>query len=197
MFTGIITDIGTVIACERSTHDTQLHIRTRYDTATIALGASIACNGICLTVTQLGDDWFAVLASAETARVTNLNQWQTGSSINLERALRIGDELGGHFVSGHVDGTAPIESITPVGESHQLVIRVPDALQYFIAPKGSVTLDGIALTVNDVSDNRITLNIIPHSWEHTNLSQRKPGDALNLEIDPLARITARLLESHA
>lgn len=195
MFTGIITDIGDIIACEREGADTHLSIRTAYDTATIALGASIACSGICLTVTELGEDWFAVMASAETHRVTNLSGWNVGTCINLERALRMGDELGGHIVSGHVDGLAILERLEAVGESWQLTMRAPADLARYIARKGSVALDGISLTVNHVEGERFGVNIIPHTWQHTTLSDRKAGDALNLEIDLFARYLERLQES--
>lgn len=197
MFTGIITDIGEVIACERTQQDTHLRIRTAYDTASIALGASIACSGICLTVTETGADWFAVTASAETARITTLHTWNNGTRIHLERALKVGDELGGHFVSGHVDGITTLALIEAVGESHSLTFSLPESLRYYVSHKGSVTLDGISLTVNDVSDTDFTVMIIPHTWTHTTLSQRQVGDALNLEIDPLARVAARLMEARA
>ncbi len=196
MFTGIITDIGQIIAQEPSGADTHLRIRTAYDMQSIALGASIACNGICLTVTEKGNDWFAVTASADTARVTTLGAWATGNRINLERALRIGDEIGGHLVSGHVDGIARLQSITPVGESHQLTLTAPAALSRYISRKGSITLDGVSLTVNAVDGASFSVTLIPHSWSHTTLSDRQTGDSLNLEVDMFARILERLNESH-
>jgi riboflavin synthase len=195
MFTGIITDIGQIIAQEPSGADTHLRIRTAYDTKSVALGASIACNGICLTVTEKGNDWFAVTASADTASVTTLGAWATGTRINLERALRIGDEIGGHLVSGHVDGIATLQSITPVGKSHQLTLTAPDALSRYISRKGSVTLDGVSLTVNAVDGASFSVTLIPHSWAHTSLSDRQTGDSLNLEVDMFARILERLNES--
>ena len=193
MFTGIITDIGTIKEIA-SKGDWRLTIQTTYPTDGIALGASIACSGICLTVTDKGDDWFAVEASEETRSRTTLGTWEEGMRINLERALKLGDELGGHLVSGHVDGVATILSITPDHDSHRLTIGAPDDLQYFIAEKGSVTLDGISLTVNKVDGAQFEVNIIPHTWEHTTLHEKKAGDSLNLEIDQLARYLARLNE---
>ena len=195
MFTGIITDIGEIIGCERNGNDTRLRIRTNQPTDSIALGASIACNGICLTVTETGAGWFAVTASAETAAVTTLSGWDVGSKINLERALKMGDELGGHLVSGHVDGTATLESIEPAGESYKLTLSAPKALARYIARKGSVALDGISLTVNAVEGDRFTVNIIPHTWAQTGLQHCTQGSALNLEIDLMARYLERLQET--
>ena len=192
MFTGIITDIGEIIACDKRGDDTHLRIRTAYDTSGIDLGASIACSGICLTVTQLGEDWFAVMASAETASITTLAGWAIGTTLNLERALCMGDELGGHIVSGHVDGLASLESIQQVGESWKLTLLAPPEVSRYIARKGSVTLDGISLTVNSVEGDAFSVNIIPHTWEQTTLSQRKADDTLNLEIDLFARYLERL-----
>ena len=192
MFTGIISDIGQIISCKRSAEETHLRIRTRYDTSAIAIGASIACSGICLTVTECGEDWFAATASAETARITTLSNWQEGNSINLERALKMGDELGGHIVSGHVDGLATLERIETVGESTKLTLTAPADLVRYIVRKGSVALDGISLTVNEVSGAQFSVMIIPHTWQHTTLSQRRLGDTLNLEIDLFARYLERL-----
>ena len=192
MFTGIITDIGEIASLTRTGDDTYLRIRTAYETQIIVLGASIACNGICLTVTELGADWFVATASAETARITTLSGWQEGDTINLERALKMGDELGGHLVSGHVDGVAVLESVTPSGDSHALRFRAPNALSRYIARKGSVTLDGISLTVNSVEDDCFSVMIIPHTWAHTTLRQRQVGDTLNLEVDLFARYLERL-----
>ena len=159
----------------------------------VALGASIACSGCCLTVVGKNRKNFAVDVSAETLSKTNLGSWQTGTDINLEPSMKVGDELGGHIVSGHVDGLAIIESITPDGDSHRLKIRAPAELKHFIASKGSVSLDGISLTVNEVDDDVFGINVIPHTWQVTTLRHREPGDLLNLEIDLLARYVARIL----
>ncbi len=194
MFTGIITDIGEITALERIGDDTHPRIRTAYDTSAIALGASIACSGICLTVTELGNDWFAVMASAETARITNLSSWQLGQKLNLERALCMGDELGGHIVSGHVDGLASLDSIEQAGESYKLTLTAPPALSRYIARKGSVALDGISLTVNAVENDQFSVNIIPHTWQHTTLATRNAGDELNLEIDLFPRQSERKID---
>ncbi len=200
MFTGIITDIGTVRSVE-ARGDTRFVIGTTYDMATVATGASIACSGCCLTVTDKGKDgdgnWFAVDASAETLGATNARDWQTGTRLNLERALRIGDELGGHIVSGHVDGTAQVVSATPEGDSLRLIFETSDDLARFIAPKGSVTLDGVSLTVNKVEGTRFGVNIIPHTQSETTLGALLPETAVNLEIDVLARYVARLEDARA
>ena len=193
MFTGIITAIGTIDHLEKQ-GDWQLRIKTPWDCREIALGASIACSGVCLTVTETGDDWFAVAASQETLDLTTISSWQVGTKINLERALAMGEELGGHIVSGHVDGLAELISITPENDSHRLVLRAPSSLAPFIAAKGSVTLDGISLTVNQVDDTLFTINIIEHTWAQTTLAERQLLDKVNLEIDMLARYVARLLD---
>jgi riboflavin synthase len=193
MFTGIITDIGTIIDF-RKEGDVIYRIKTHYDTEIVALGASIACDGCCLTVIQKGADWFEMQASLETLSKTNLGGWKIGTRINLERALKMGDELGGHIVSGHVDGLVKVVSIEPVGGSWKITFNAPEALKRFIAPKGSVTLNGVSLTVNDVKDNHFSVNIIPHTWEVTTFGQLKAGDDVNLEIDMLARYMARMLE---
>lgn len=197
MFTGIITDIGT-IAERQDAGDATFRITTAYAPEGIALGASIACSGICLTVTDRGDNgglhWFSVTASQETLRVTTARDWKPGTRINLERALKVGDELGGHFVSGHVDGTGTVRAVTPVGDSHRLEVELPENLLPFMAAKGSVTLDGVSLTVNTVEDNRIGLNIIPHTWAHTTLYCAEPGGRLNVEVDVLARYLSRMRE---
>ena len=193
MFTGIITAIGTVSSIETD-GDWQFVIKTPWDCDGIDLGASIACSGVCLTVTETGANWFKVAASKETLDLTTLSDWQVGTSINLERALAMGDELGGHIVSGHVDGLAQLLSVTPENNSHRLVLRAPEALAGFIAAKGSVTLDGVSLTVNAVEGTSFHINLISHSWENTTLSLRKPHDKINLEIDMLARYVARLLD---
>lgn len=193
MFTGIITAIGNVSKIEQD-GDWILRIKTPWDCAQIDLGASIACSGVCLTVVERADDWFQVAVSAESIDRTTIGTWQVGSQINLERALALGDELGGHIVSGHVDGLAKLLSITPSGDSHKLVFDVPDALAGFIAEKGSVALDGISLTVNMVEDTQFAVNIIEHSWSNTTLADRRVGDMVNLEIDMLARYVARLMQ---
>ena len=191
MFTGIITDIGTVKTVIRR-GDTRFDIRTAYDLATVDMGASIACNGCCLTVIDKGPDWFAIEASAETLSKTTLGNWKQGTRINLERALRVGDELGGHIVSGHVDGVGEIVSITPDGDSQRFRFRVPAALARFIAPKGSVAVDGTSLTVNEVEGCKFGVNIIPHTQAVTTWGLARPGQAVNIEIDMLARYVARL-----
>lgn len=193
MFTGIITAIGTIKAIAKQ-GDWQMVIHTPWDCRAIDLGASIACSGVCLTVIETGDDWFKVAASQETLDLTSISGWQEGTRINLERALAMGDELGGHIVSGHVDGLAEVIDITPENDSHRISLRAPHALSAFIAAKGSVTLDGISLTVNKVSGDDFFVNIIEHSWHNTTLADRKAGDVVNLEIDMLARYVARLLE---
>lgn len=193
MFTGIVTDIGDIRSLERR-GDLRARIGTRYDTAGIDIGASIACSGVCLTVVQLGPDWFDVEISAETLDKTNIGQWAVGQKINLERALKVGDELGGHIVSGHVDGLAEIIEMRPEGDSVRFVFDAPRDLARFIAPKGSVALDGTSLTVNEVEDTRFGVNIIPHTQEVTTWGASKVGDTVNLEIDTLARYVARLAE---
>jgi riboflavin synthase len=193
MFTGIITDIGTVRAV-RKAGDTRFEITTGYDLGTVDMGASIACNGCCLTVIEKGPDWFAIQASAETLSKTTLGDWATGTRINLERALKIGDELGGHIVSGHVDGLGEIVSITPEGDSQRFRFRVPHELARFIAPKGSVAIDGTSLTVNEVEGNVFGVNIIPHTQSATTWGTMKVGQRVNIEIDMLARYVARLTE---
>ena len=193
MFTGIITDVGIVRKIETA-GDTRFDITTGYDLQTVALGASIACNGVCLTVIETGEDWFAVQASGETLAVTTLGALAQGDRLNLERALCLGDELGGHLVSGHVDGKAELVSVIPEGESLRMTLRAPDVLKKYIAPKGSVTLDGISLTVNEVDDRDFGINIIPHTRQMTTLSFVKPGDVLNLEIDMLARYVERMMK---
>ena len=197
MFTGIVTGIGTVRAITPigSGADMRLEITTPWtDHATIAIGASIACSGCCLTAIELGPDWFAVTASQETLSLTTLGRWKVGSQINLERALKLGDELGGHIVSGHVDGLGDVVSATPDHGSTRWVFRVPTALARFIAQKGSVTIDGVSLTVNDAGPDSFGVNIIPHTAEVTTFGLLKPGDQTNIEIDTLARYVARLQE---
>ncbi|MEN8684248.1 riboflavin synthase [Marivita sp.] len=193
MFTGIVTDMGNIRSLERR-GDLRARIGTSYDTQGIDIGASIACSGVCLTVVQLGPDWFDVEISAETLDKTNVGKWVEGQTINLERALKVGDELGGHIVSGHVDGLAEIVDMRPEGDSVRYTFEAPRNLARFIAPKGSVALDGTSLTVNEVDDTRFGVNIIPHTQEVTTWGASKVGDKVNLEIDTLARYVARLAE---
>ncbi|WP_420588022.1 riboflavin synthase [Marivita sp.] len=193
MFTGIVTDMGNIRSLERR-GDLRARIGTSYDTQGIDIGASIACSGVCLTVVQLGPDWFDVEISAETLDKTNVGKWVEGQTINLERALKVGDELGGHIVSGHVDGLAEIVDMRPEGDSVRYTFEAPRNLARFIASKGSVALDGTSLTVNEVDDTRFGVNIIPHTQEVTTWGASKVGDKVNLEIDTLARYVARLAE---
>ena len=193
MFTGIISAIGCLeVIVDKG--DRQLRISCGWDCQTIEIGSSIACSGICLTVVNVGDQWFEVVASAETMAVSTLGGWQVGTSINLERALRLGDELGGHIVSGHVDGLAQIVSITPNGDSHIVWLDSPESLAPYIATKGSVTLDGVSLTVNEVKGTVFSVNIIQHSWNVTCWRESEKGQMMNMEIDMLARYVARLAE---
>jgi riboflavin synthase len=193
MFTGIITDIGTVRRVERR-GDTRYVIQTRYRTEEIDIGASIACSGVCLTVVDKDKDSFSVDVSAETLSRTNLGAWKEGTRINLERALRMGDELGGHVVSGHIDGVGEIVSVTAEGDSQRYRFRAPENIARFIAPKGSVAIDGTSLTVNEVNGTAFGVNIIPHTQAVTTWGHAKPGDTVNIEIDMLARYVARLAE---
>ena len=194
MFTGIITDVGTIAELEQQ-GDLRARIRTGYDTSTIDLGASIASDGVCLTVIALGDDWYDVQISAETVSKTNLDNWAVGKRVNLERALKVGDELGGHIVSGHVDGVAEVVKMEDEGDSTRVTLRAPEALARFIAPKGSVALNGTSLTVNDVDGCDFGINFIPHTKEVTTWGDVAMGDRINLEIDTLARYVARLHEA--
>ena len=194
MFTGLITDVGRLRSRKPLEKGARIEIETAYAMADIATGASIACSGVCLTVVDKGADWFAVDVSAETLAMTTLDDWQPGRRINLERALRIGDELGGHIVSGHVDGVAEVTARIPEGESTRFTIKPPRALLRYIAPKGSVALDGISLTVNEVGAMDFGVCIIPHTAEMTTFGDVEPGAPVNLEIDMLARYVARLLE---
>jgi len=193
MFTGIITDLGKVREREPGAV-TRLVIETRYDTAGIDVGASVACNGCCLSVVEKGPGWLAFEASNETLTVTTLGDWKVGSPVNLERALRLGDELGGHLVSGHVDGVGRIKSVRQDGASVRLTVSAPKALARFIAPKGSIAMDGVSLTVNEVEGVDFGVNIIPITLEATNLGGARVGDRVNLEIDMMARYLARLTE---
>lgn len=210
MFTGIISNIGIITKAQQS-GDLRLTIACSFAPETIKLGDSIACNGVCLTVMEYGvwsvecgrnesssvirhpSSYFTVELSAETVNCTAANQWQIGKKLNLERSLKIGDTLDGHLVSGHVDGMAIIQNIEKSGDSHILTLNAPLELSRFIAGKGSVTLDGISLTVNNVKNNSFSVNIIPHTWQNTTMHERKIGDKLNLEIDMLARYVARLM----
>jgi riboflavin synthase len=196
MFTGIVTDVGTVRSAEQR-GDLRVVIETSYDTGTIDLGASIACSGVCLTVVDKGEDWFAVDVSGETVSRTAAHLWREGAKVNLERSLRLGDELGGHIVTGHVDAVATVAEVTPEGDSLRIGINAPTALGPMIAAKGSIALDGVSLTVNEVSDAgddaHFTVNIIPHTAHHTTLCDLAPGRQLNVEIDVLARYIDRML----
>jgi len=193
MFTGIITDIGTVTELERR-GDLRARIATHYDTAGIDIGASIASDGVCLTVIDLGPDWYDVEISAETLSKTNIGGWTEGQKVNLERALKVGDELGGHIVSGHVDGVAEVIGVEDEGDSTRISFRAPHALARFIAPKGSVALNGTSLTVNEVDGDTFGINVIPHTQAVTTWGAVKVGDRINLEVDTLARYVARLNE---
>jgi riboflavin synthase len=201
MFTGIITAVGEISEVVRGREGQDMRAVIRTPPAFLAaqggtaIGASIACSGCCLTATDLGADWFAVDVSGESIARTTLGAWEPGTRINLERSLRLGDELGGHLVSGHVDGLGEMLSVTPEGGSLRLLFRVPAPLHRFIAPKGSVAIDGVSLTVNEVAGAEFGVNIIPHTAEHTTLGLRRPGDAVHIEIDMLARYVARLTET--
>lgn len=195
MFTGIITDIGEVTELSRN-GDTRMAIRTAYDTSTIEFGASIACSGVCLTVVDKGENWFSVDISAETLSCTVLGDWKAGTRVNLERALKVGEELGGHLVTGHVDGVGEVISVEAEGDSKKFTFTAPQDLKSFIAAKGSVTINGASLTVNEVTDENdrtlFCINIIPHTQEKTTFSDLAAGDAVNIEIDILARYVARM-----
>ncbi|MGF7169922.1 riboflavin synthase [Sphingobium xanthum] len=197
MFTGIVTDIGTIRSAEQR-GDLRLIIGCHFDMVTVAIGASIACSGVCLTVVDKGPDWFAVDLSAETVSRTAQGAWGEGRALNLERALKIGDELGGHIVTGHVDGIGEVAAIAIEGDSHRVTIRVPADLAPYIAPKGSITIDGVSLTVNTVTDGpggtTFGLNIIPHTWSVTTFGALTVGQPVNLEIDVLARYLHRMRE---
>lgn len=194
MFTGIITDIGRVASVEKKQGgDTRLGIYTNFDLSKTDIGASIACSGCCLTVVKKIDDIFFVDVSAESLSKTTIGAWTDGTKVNLEQALKMGDELGGHIVSGHIDGLAILVDITPEDGSHRLTFEAPKELGGFIAPKGSVTLDGVSLTVNEVDGNRFGVNIIPHTWDKTTLGDLKADGLVHIEIDMLARYVARAL----
>ena len=195
MFTGIITDVGEIIELEKR-GDLRARIKTNYDAKRIAFGASIACDGICLTAVDFGDNWFDVEISAETVSKTIIGSglWEINYKVNLERSLKVGDELGGHIVSGHVDGIATVSSIVDEGDSTRFTFEAPMELARFIAPKGSVALNGTSLTVNEVKENAFGINLVPHTKKVTSWNKTQLGDPINLEIDTLARYVARLAE---
>ncbi|MDP7546992.1 MAG: riboflavin synthase [Alphaproteobacteria bacterium] len=193
MFTGIVTDIGRVDKVEAG-GDTKFVIASQYDSALIAIGASICCSGVCLTVVDKAPGWFSVTASAETLACSNLAGWEIGTAINLERALKVGDELGGHIVSGHVDGVVEIAAIQSDGDSLRFRFTLPDELAPYIASKGSVCLNGVSLTVNEVDEGGFGINVIPHTQAMTTFGTARAGDRVNLEIDVLARYVARLAQ---
>jgi riboflavin synthase len=195
MFTGIVTDIGTVRRVERGNGGATLTIATAYDTSAIPLGASIGCAGVCLTATALQPGAFTVDASAETLSCSTLGDWREGRRINLEQAMKLGDEMGGHLVLGHVDGVARLVERRPDGDSVRFTIEAPDELAPFIASKGSVALDGVSLTVNEVAGAVLGVNIIPHTLAHTTFGDAGPGTRINLEIDLIARYVQRLLQA--
>lgn len=200
MFTGIVTDIGEVVSAEQR-GDLRLKIRTGYDLSTVELGASIACSGVCLTVVDRGDNWFAVDVSSETISRTAKDMWVEGARLNLERPLRMGDELGGHIVTGHVDSVGEVIGVCPEGDSNRIGIRVDRSLAPAIAQKGSISLDGVSLTVNDVRDvedgTHFSVNIIPHTAHETTLGDLARGRQLNVEIDVIARYIDRMLAARA
>ena len=200
MFTGIVTDVGEVVSAEQR-GDLRLRIRTGYDLSTIDLGASIACSGVCLTVVDKGEDWFAVDVSAETVSRTASEMWSEGARLNLERSLRMGDELGGHIVTGHVDSVGQVIGVCPEGDSRKIGIRVGRELAPAIAKKGSIALDGVSLTVNDVRDaedgTHFSVNIIPHTAQKTTLGDLAVGKQLNVEIDVISRYLDRMIAARA
>jgi len=195
MFTGIVTDVGKVRAVRDTDRDRRFEIETAFDLATLEIGASIAHAGCCLTVVEKGQNWFAVEVSGETLERTTLGEWREGRPVNLERSARVGDELGGHIVSGHVDGVGEIISISSEGGSRRVKVRVPRPLHRYIAPKGSIAIEGVSLTVNEVEDDVFGVNLIPHTWEVTTLGGLSVGSKVNLEIDMLARYLARWRET--
>jgi riboflavin synthase len=195
MFTGIVTDVGRIRSIRDTNRDRRFEIQTGLDLSSVDLGASISHAGCCLTVVDKGPDWFAVEVSGETLSKTTLGQWREGAPVNLERAARLGDELGGHIVSGHVDGVGEVLSVEPEGGSRRIRIRAPAPLHRYIAPKGSIAVEGVSLTVNEVEGEVFGVNIIPHTWEVTTLAALAAGDRVNLEIDMLARYLARWQET--
>ena len=194
MFTGIVTDVGRIARIDQLEVGRRLMIETAYDTSGIALGASIACNGACLTAVEMTSGYFAVDVSGETLDKTTIGGWQIGTKINLERALRAADELGGHLVLGHVDAVGTVTRLEAEGENHRLGIEVLDDLKHYVASKGSITVDGVSLTVNEVDDRVFGVNIIPHTWDYTSFADLTSGAKVNLEVDVIARYVARLLE---
>lgn len=197
MFTGIIRDIGEVITLDKKGGHWRIEIKCNLDLAQAEIGASIACSGCCLTVVEKTQDSFTVDVSLETLDKTGIGDWEIGTKVNLEPSLKLGDELGGHLVSGHVDAQGHIDSIEEAGDSWKVTISVPDEFAKYMAPKGSVTVDGISLTVNTVSGNSFDVNIIPHTWEVTTLGGRVAGQQINIEIDQIARYVDRLLSAGA
>lgn len=193
MFTGLIQDIGTIMAIDKA-GDWRVKIRTKLDLSQIRPGASMACAGICLSVIGLDDTSFDVQVSEETRRITEVELWETGTRLNLETSLKLGDEIGGHFVFGHVDGLATLEEVYKVSESHLMRFKIPAECESMLASKGSVSLDGVSLTINNVSKDDFTVNIIPHTWDHTTLKLLQPGDNVHFEADMLARYVARQTE---
>ena len=196
MFTGIVTHIGSVRQIIKG-GDTRLEITVPFETGDLDIGASVACSGSCMTVIEKGADWFAVSVSGESLAKTTLGRWHRGTAVNLERALKAGDEIGGHIVSGHVDGVGALVSMAREGDSTRMTFEAPEGLRRFIASKGSITIDGISLTVNDVGSTTFDINVIPHTQVITTLGERQVGDAVNLEIDMLARYVARLQDYDA
>ncbi len=195
MFTGIVTDVGRVREVRDTARDRRFEIETRYDMAGVEIGASISHSGCCLTVVEKGWDWFAVEVSGETLSATTLGGWTVGHSVNLERAARLGEELSGHIVTGHVDGVGEVISVSPEGGSHRVRLQAPRPLHRFVASKGSIAVDGVSLTVNAVHGDIFEVNIIPHTWERTTLGRLAQGGRVNLEIDILARYVARWRET--
>lgn len=195
MFTGIVTDVGRVREVRDTARDRRFEIETRYDMAGVEIGASISHSGCCLTVVEKGWDWFAVEVSGETLSATTLGGWTVGHSVNLERAARLGEELSGHIVTGHVDGVGEVISVSPEGGSHRVRLQAPRPLHRFVASKGSIAVDGVSLTVNAVHGDIFEVNIIPHTWEETTLDRLAQGGRVNLEIDILARYVARWRET--
>jgi riboflavin synthase len=195
MFTGIVTDVGRVRSVRETNRDRRYEIETHYDVAGIDMGASISHAGCCLTVVEKGETWFAVEVSGETLSKTTLGEWREGDPVNLERAARLGDEMGGHVVSGHVDGVGEVVSVSQEGGSHRVLIRVPRPIHRYIAPKGSIAVEGVSLTVNEVEDDVFGVNLIPHTWDVTTLGRLTAGSKVNLEIDMLARYLARWQET--
>ena len=196
MFTGIVTHIGSVRQIIKG-GDTRLEITVPFETGDLDIGASVACSGACMTVIEKGADWFAVSVSGESLAKTTLGRWHRGTAVNLERALKAGDEMGGHIVSGHVDGVGALVSMAREGDSTRMTFEAPESLRQFIASKGSITIDGISLTVNDVGSTTFDINVIPHTQAVTTIGERQVGDAVNLEIDMLARYVARLQDYDA